>query len=464
MTKFTEKLLRRSPAFFLIAILLGVVFTSTAFFPGYMSNDSIVQLAQGREGKFVDWHPPVMSWLWGVLDKIYAGPAPMLVLHNLVFWGGLGLFLSSLFGPTVLAGILVLAIGLMPPVFGILGTIWKDVGMGAAFVLAVGCLSTCSQKLNRSRPAYWFLIFVALVSIWYACAVRHNAAAAALPLLVWLVCIVAQPVLNPKKASHWLGAIVAAAALLASLYVGGKKVTLQLTDGKTLYPVQQILIHDLVAVSIEKNEVLLPQYLRELSNQPTIEELKRIYNPANIVDMFCCDNSTKRLVLNFDENNINELTKTWAQVIPSNLGTYLTHRSRVFAAQLSLQGPTCYPFHTEITGNDLGVSLNRSALNSWVNRKWLAMKDDFYFRGWFYVGLGFLRFGFSLRRLAHRYQVPRSVAELSLASSALLYALPYFFVSTTCDLRMLWWPVCATLMALAVVVHSKFTARFAGQQ
>src|SRR5216684_4025026 len=80
----------------LLAAALGVVFTVASFFPGYMSPDSVWQLQQGRAMRFNDWHPPVMSFLWGVIDRVVPGPAGMLVLHNVMFWAGLSLFVYHL--------------------------------------------------------------------------------------------------------------------------------------------------------------------------------------------------------------------------------------------------------------------------------------------------------------------------------------------------------------------------------
>ena len=75
----------------LLVIIAGLLTTVIVFAPGYMSPDSVAQLAQGRSGRYGDWFPPVMSWLWGRLDRVVSGPLGMLVFHNLLFWSGLGL-------------------------------------------------------------------------------------------------------------------------------------------------------------------------------------------------------------------------------------------------------------------------------------------------------------------------------------------------------------------------------------
>ena len=70
----------------IVPVLIGIVFTLYVFYPGYMSNDSVDQLTQGRENLYNAWHPPIMSWVWGRLDQVIPGPLGMLIFHNLLFW------------------------------------------------------------------------------------------------------------------------------------------------------------------------------------------------------------------------------------------------------------------------------------------------------------------------------------------------------------------------------------------
>ena len=58
----------------------GFALAVAAFYPGYMSPDSTSQLMQARAWDFTDWHPPLMAALWGLVDRVFPGPAGMLVL------------------------------------------------------------------------------------------------------------------------------------------------------------------------------------------------------------------------------------------------------------------------------------------------------------------------------------------------------------------------------------------------
>src|SRR5438270_9612044 len=66
----------------LLIVMLGITFTVYCYYPGNMSSDSLDQYTQGRTGMFNDWHPPVMSYLWSLMDKVIPGPAGMLIFNN----------------------------------------------------------------------------------------------------------------------------------------------------------------------------------------------------------------------------------------------------------------------------------------------------------------------------------------------------------------------------------------------
>src|SRR5690348_13975183 len=99
-----------------------------------MSADSLDQFGQARTGNYSDWHPPLMSFLLGCFDRIHQGPSGMLIFQNVLFWSGLGMMMADLFGHTLLAWLFIVVVGFSPPLFGLLGTIWKDVALGASLV------------------------------------------------------------------------------------------------------------------------------------------------------------------------------------------------------------------------------------------------------------------------------------------------------------------------------------------
>ena len=313
----------------LLVVIAGLLATVALFAPGYMSKDSIDQLVQGRSGSYHDWQPPVMSWLWGRLDRIVPGPLGMLVFHNLLFWGGVGLWIA-LIAPRwhiIVKCLLLLAVGFFPPIILLLSTIWKDVGMAAAFLFASALLLYAERR--RSLAA----LLLSLPALWYGVAVRHNGAIAALPLtiyagFIYFMLLAPQPALT----SRWRMVAIAGSgiSLLVLMLLLGSLATNRLTRRVSRFPIQQVLVHDVVAISVETGGVLLPNYLRSDLQQPGVGDLEKIYTPDGVVPLFGGDNTVTRLKLTDNPSDIISLEQVWVKAVLSHPG-FILHIDCVFS-------------------------------------------------------------------------------------------------------------------------------------
>jgi hypothetical protein len=144
-------------------------------FPGYMSTDSVTQLAEARSGELVSQHPPIMAKQWGVLDAIVAGPILMLLLQGALFLGGLYVIGKKFLAPKPAAWFAI-GVLLYPPVLTTMAVIWKDSQMAAYLVAGIAAL--LHERL-RIRVAGLGLLVV-------ACAFRQNALAAVVPVVVFV--------------------------------------------------------------------------------------------------------------------------------------------------------------------------------------------------------------------------------------------------------------------------------------
>ena len=89
-----------------------------------------------------------------------------------------------------------------------------------------------------------------------------------------------------------------------------------------------------------------------------------------------------------------------------------------------------------------------TALNNWVRKILDKLKESILFRGWPYlIVLGLLLN--AVRSLARVRAT--AVAAFVLGLSGLLYALAYLPIATTCDFRMHWWTVVATVILPCVL-------------
>jgi hypothetical protein len=129
--------------------ILGFGLTIWAFYPGFMSPDSVTSFTEARQNSFTDISSPVMSYLWRLLDKIVAGPAPMLILQNAVFWSACAVFWHATHKKSFRLGLCLVLFALMPQILSQLPVVWKDVGLGAALFLASALLYLADKTKNK---------------------------------------------------------------------------------------------------------------------------------------------------------------------------------------------------------------------------------------------------------------------------------------------------------------------------
>ena len=411
----------------LAAALAGCGLTVAVFWPGFMSYDSVEQLGQARAGTVTDWHPPVMAVLWGWLDRVVSGPGGMLLFHNLVFWAGLGLAVHSLLPRTRAAGLVVLALGALPVVFGLLSTVWKDVGMGAAVLFGAAFVLLARRT---GRPAW---LVPAALAFLYGLAARKNAATALLPLFAW-----AGVVLVRDRPRPWLrGWALGAAALVVAqgLVMGANHL---LVRSPPTFQLQTILIHDLVGVSLRAREVKLPPWIME--PQPyTLEDLAKTYTADNLVAIFC-STTARQIPQTKDPAHWAELQRFWLQTVREHPGAWLAHRAAFFSALLGVDR-SCYPFHDGIIGNDLGIEFHPGPVSRRAMAALHALENSLLFRPWVWLAA-------LLALMAAAALLGRQVGVVvTLGTSGVLYLLPYFVVGPTCDFRYAWWTVLSALLS-----------------
>ena len=159
----------------LAVVALGLGIVALYAFPGYMAYDSFDQLEQARAGTLTDWHPPLMSAIWGVLDRAVPGPLAMLVLQCGLFLAGLFVLLRRRMSPRR-AAVLTLVLFAFPPNLTMLAVVLKDSLMCGA--LLAGCAALTSEDRR------WRLASLPLFAL--AAGLRYNAVAVVVPLLAWL--------------------------------------------------------------------------------------------------------------------------------------------------------------------------------------------------------------------------------------------------------------------------------------
>ncbi len=407
------------------ACFAGVVW---AFWPGYMSYDSFRQLAEARSGEFSDWHPPVMSAVWRLLDRLVPGPSGMLVLHNAMFFVGLSLLLAARLRPLAAAAAMV-AFAAVPSVTGLLSTVWKDVGLGASLTLAVGLLLWAAER--RSWAALW----ASLLPLAYGTAVRHEALFASVPLALWwgAVFLERRSIRATLKTSLAVGGVVTLGLLATPPLIA------RLMRCAPTYPAQQLFLQDLIGISKARGENLLPAFWRDHPSAPPFAQLKSQYNyETNVITL-------RGVPLTLDPAVERELALTWALQVATNPGQYLKQRWLLARAQLGFHHETRYPFHDGVDGFEPKVTFIPSAPNRPVMKYLEFFKNSLFFRAWLWL---FLALAAGVARSARR---GAEMPAIGVCASAWAYALIHLVVSTVTDFRLIWWSVVGAMLTLILV-------------
>jgi hypothetical protein len=159
---------------------LGFGLTVLVFFPGYLTNDATFVYQYMRDWRFGDWQSPLMSMLWWVIDPISPGPGSMFLLIAFSYWLGFALVGLALARRSVLLGVVVPLLAMMPPSFMMLAMIWRDILFASVWLLAAAIVLLMA---DRGQTARVVAAVVSLVLIGFGVLLRPTAFVAA-PLLI----------------------------------------------------------------------------------------------------------------------------------------------------------------------------------------------------------------------------------------------------------------------------------------
>lgn len=394
----------------------AAVLTIAAFWPGYMSVDSVAQLEQARYGIRDTGHPPLLSLIWRPVDKIIPGPGGMLVIQSGLYWLGVALLSPS--APW-------LAAGLLPPLAGMSGVVWKDVWMFIALLAAVGWLAH-----GRAWLALAFLL--------PATGLRHNGILAVAPLL-WP----AAGILAKKRG--WRAWPVFLALLLVFLAAARLLTQPPGVPDPKLWRLS--LAHDIAGISVRENQDFFPPGF--LASQGlTLDTLRRIHVPHQMDPTFTAEHrevfgiaAEPHLRIDAQRVDAAEISRAWLAAVRRRPGAWLSHRAAIAERLLVLKPEYAWsPVHTGIVPNALGITWQPDWRSRFLDRSlnYVARRTPVY-QVWIYV----LILG-AAAVLFRRHALIAATAWSGLLTAGAMCAL-----AGTCDYRYMLWPVAA---AAAVVL------------
>lgn len=402
------------------------------FYPGYMSPDSISHLEQATGvSHLTDWHPPVMTRLWGFLIRVTGHISSMLIFQ-------LMLLVAAMFTLSILVyrhtrnrawALSVYIIVLLPNIMNIAGVIWKDVQMAFSLTLAVLLIwFIISSKKSLGRVAVYGIVGLALLLILYAGTLRHNALFAVLPILFVL------PSLLIKRPPVWSG--------LASVIIGlvvtiGVTIVINQPSEKT-HPITAVQLDDIVHVANFDREHHGRWSMYKKIHDTCHDKTKDIMNSYII-----CTTASQREVL---KNEHQDVFNDWLSTIIRHPIKYASYRLATFSIFLFPQPERMYIFQPGIEQNQVGAAVKNeyaiSGLAAYVKGGAQA-NIPLIFQPWLYLAVLVFIYYKSGRI---REQVQRHFIR-AVALSGLIYIVAYVPMAVAVDYRYMYWSVFATILS-----------------
>lgn len=198
-------------------VVFGAAVSLWLNFPGHMSYDSVVQLAEGRDGAYgLSGHPPVMSWLLGVSDALVPGSAVFVVLDTGLIAGALVSFIMLGRRVSWLVVIPCAAVVTFPQLLIYPAIVWKDVLFAAAATAGFACLAQAAVHW-RGPVLRYGLIGTGLTLVTLAAMARQNGVVI-LPFAAAAIAWISARSRSGPKAwrglTHGLGFLGACAAIM----------------------------------------------------------------------------------------------------------------------------------------------------------------------------------------------------------------------------------------------------------
>ena len=441
----------------LAVVLLALVWAVWIFanvYPGAMSADSIAILGQARRGAFSDAHSPTLGLIWRWVDSWIPGPQGMLALNLLGLYGGVALVMSIAalrVGP--MACILLLGFLINPAIGGIVGVIWTDILMAAALMAAVGLIAFAGILNGTAR---YIALAVALFAICVGIASRHNAAAAAIPL----VAAVLFALVDRRKSIIGTSAVLAlSVAVTLLLFVAFSFFAASVVhDRQHFWTV--LAQYDVAGIAARTSDASI----NDLFAPAKLEDVQVLYTPRSVIPLLIgeqvhAETSPFPKATALPSDNIrtsvnlrDELSARWINEIQAHPIEYFAHRSAVFGSLIGLPPfQTLWaPVFTRVDPNDLGVP-SRADADTPLYRMMTGLSSTIFFSPAAYLvvcGLGFLA---SLLVVLRR---PALWAPLALAlfASGLLHMVGLFFSAVSSDFRYSYWMIVSVTLGSVCLI------------
>lgn len=415
-------------------LIVGLAVSLALNWPGQLSYDSVVQLHDGRLGHYNPWHPPVMSWILGVADRILPGSGLFVVFDELLVTASLVSLLwivPRISWTAVLAAAVVIA---LPQMLLYQGVVWKDV-LFADSALAGFVVLARAGAFWRHGTERWILLCIAFLLFALAGLTRQNGALV-IPFGAAALAFIAR-----RQGERWSRAVAlaaSAAAISAALVFLASAKLAERTGGVSGVPGQWKLLqlYDLIG-EVKRNPSLgLP---RITGVNPDLAQLirsdgTRLYTPARN-DTLVASTSLQN---EFASTSPAAIATQWDETLFEHPISYLGVRAKVFYwLFFTPDSVQCDAYYTGVDGppqylRELGLARRVRVQDRVLGNYSAHFVGTPVFSHVAYAFLAVMLFVWLIRRAR-----PSDIAFAALVACALVFMLSFFVIAIACDYRYL---------------------------
>ena len=409
----------------------GFALTVHIFYPGIMNYDARYVYLDGLKGFYGDWQSPVMTWLWKTIDPLAPGPASMFLLIAALYCLGFGTQSLALARRSLALAVALPVLALTPPLFVLVGIIWRDVLMATSWLLAVAL--TFAASCRTGRPVAVQVTALALVV--FGVLIRPNALAAAPVLIAYI--------LWPWNFSLRRAALLFVPAMII-LYGAVQVVYYGVLDATRQSPLHSIAVFDLGGITHFSGENQFPVTW----STGELEALRGRCYDASIWNIYW--NGDCKFVMGRLEGEQTifgtpALSRAWLDAILSHPIAYIQHRIAFFRTFLLDSHLAMWTL--DIDNPSRTVFEDRPAFKTLkAVHDGLQPTPLFRMATWLLANLTLCALAWPRRKS------PDGALVLAVCGSAVLYVMSYLPLGVASEFRYVYWAVLASAAGLCVAL------------
>lgn len=281
---------------------------SALFYPGAMSYDTLHALRGARNGVIDSMWPPMVSYVWRVVDLVSLNPVAMHFSQIFLLFFSIFFILYYFTRKISTATIFLFVYLTVPVVLGTLAVIWKDVLMSSFFLAGFAVTIFARSVTNQRR--FIFLSLLAVFLIFLGACSRHNAITGAVPLLFYVALVVSSRVIK-RPINLWFSIILLGSVLTGTVFISKIQLDnyslpslVKMNNSNDVF-IQSVRVLDVAGASLCVGSNLFADIAPNL----TIAEINSGYDPKHVnlslglLDKVAVDNRINNIWLSIAINH-----------------------------------------------------------------------------------------------------------------------------------------------------------------